>query len=416
MNKIKIYFLLIITILSSILPSQVFAVDDMKMFSAQEILWYSTCTPSSSGGGGSGSGSGTAGSNVLAVMTFLVGKGFTLIQAAGWAGNFMQESTANIDPTIIQSGGNATDGYDPQNGDGFGIAQWTFDDRQVPLENFAKEQKKSIIDLSMQLDFFWIEALTKRLGATVEVSLATTIEDAVAAAHKFEGSNDADMTNRNNYAWQAYNQVKDVLKDGDPAVLQKALADAGAGNTGNTSGSSASVSNVCDGDTAAGNGAIAGDIVQTALNFALPEPAENGQFSKYPVVQAYNDYMKSVGRDPTSTDDSSDCGKFVAAVMRASGVDPDYKEAWVPSQYDYAVSKPDKYTVIRPAKESDLQPGDIMIADGGGSFYHTMIYTGKDKYPAVDASYTDRNPSVRTSAGYLGILNSDGLVIIRVKK
>ena len=401
-------------LLCSIMPLKVFAID-YKFYASNNILYYDPTACASSSSSGSSDGTSTEGSNVPAVMKFLVGKGFSLVQAAGWAGNFMQESFDIIDPTTIQSGGHATAGYDPQDGDGFGIAQWTFDDRQIPLENLAKERNVPIIDLNLQLDYFWKEALTIRLGATVEVSQATTIEEAVAAAHKFEGSADTTMTDRNRKAHAAYDMVKDTLKDGDHAALQKALDDAGAsGSTdSNTTGDASSN---CNSSDSASNGAVAGNMIKTALNFALTEPAENGQFSKYPVTQAYKDYMTSVGRDPNNTDDSSDCGKFVAAVMRASGVDPDYPASWVPSQYEYAVSKPDKYTVIRPAKESDLQPGDIMIADGGGSFYHTMIYTGEDKYPAVDASYQDRNPSVRTSAGYLGIMNTDGIVIIRIKK
>ena len=40
---------------------------------------------------------------------------------------------------------------------GYGLAQWTYWSRKVNLQNFAKDARKSIGDLEMQLDFLWKE-------------------------------------------------------------------------------------------------------------------------------------------------------------------------------------------------------------------------------------------------------------------
>lgn len=40
---------------------------------------------------------------------------------------------------------------------GYGLAQWTYWSRKVNLQNFAKDARKSIGDLGMQLDFLWKE-------------------------------------------------------------------------------------------------------------------------------------------------------------------------------------------------------------------------------------------------------------------
>ena len=49
---------------------------------------------------------------------------------------------------------------------GYGLAQWTFWSRKLALLDFAREKRKSIGDLSMQLDFLWKE-LTENYPAVL---------------------------------------------------------------------------------------------------------------------------------------------------------------------------------------------------------------------------------------------------------
>ena len=99
------------------------------------ILGKDSCT---SGGASSLVGN----DNLEKILRFYVGKGLSLAQAAGIAGNFKAESGFN--PAVIQGGAIAPDDYTPVNGVGFGLAQWTFTSRQQPLVELAKSTNRKI--------------------------------------------------------------------------------------------------------------------------------------------------------------------------------------------------------------------------------------------------------------------------------
>lgn len=100
-------------------------------------------------------------------------KGFSDCGIAGLMGNLQAES--NFKPNNLQNTGNKKLGMTDEeytkavdNGtytfemfqndkNGFGLAQLTFWSRKKDLFNFAKQQKKSIGDLQMQLDFLYKE-------------------------------------------------------------------------------------------------------------------------------------------------------------------------------------------------------------------------------------------------------------------
>lgn len=84
------------------------------------------------------SGSGTKSSNEETIYNFYVREGYTPEQAAGFVGNYYQES--KYDPTLVNSIG-AT-----------GLAQW-LGGRLTALQNFAKEKGKSATSLLTQLEF-----------------------------------------------------------------------------------------------------------------------------------------------------------------------------------------------------------------------------------------------------------------------
>ena len=92
-------------------------------------------------------------------------------------------------------------------------------------------------------------------------------------------------------------------------------------------------------------------------------------------------------------DELTDCGVFVATVMRMSGADPEYARRGTSVQMDYLRSS-GKYDLFDNLNnEGQLQPGDIFIIDG-----HTYLYTGNYEgsdgrtYNAASASWRGHVP------------------------
>lgn len=130
-----------------------------------------TVVSASKGSGSSSSSSGSTGNaccdettgaiqlagddNIEKTLNFFMQKGLSLAQAAGFVGNMMQES--GMRPDIIQGGATADENYRMQNGVGFGLIQWTWTERQAPLQAKADSMNKSIIDIEVQLEYIWDE-------------------------------------------------------------------------------------------------------------------------------------------------------------------------------------------------------------------------------------------------------------------
>lgn len=189
----------------------------------------------------------------------------------------------------------------------------------------------------------------------------------------------------------------------------------GSGSSGST-GSSTDTSSSCS-----GGGAVQGNIVQTALNFAWTDYPSGHNFSSYGESEAKPEYVAAVkqyetdaGSNPAGfTTGYTDCGAFVATVMRASGVDPNYQQLGTSSQLAYVQAHSDKYTVLAPGswKTSDVQPGDVFISDG-----HTYIYVGKQSngYSVAEASQGDHVPEVDNQP-YTSQFGSELFYLVRVK-
>ncbi|MGF7229088.1 MAG: N-acetylmuramoyl-L-alanine amidase family protein [Candidatus Saccharibacteria bacterium] len=152
----------------------------------------------------------------------------------------------------------------------------------------------------------------------------------------------------------------------------------------------------CDstGASTAGNGATQGDIVKTALGYAWDTTGHgmNQSDAKPSYQAAMPKYNGSTGFNPYS-----DCGVFVATVMVASGVDPNYPKRGTTVQEPYLQNHPNLYTQVHATSTSGLQPGDIFIVNGNGQG-HTYIYTGDYKggdgktYNAAAASLNGHVP------------------------
>lgn len=94
-------------------------------------------------------------------------RGFNDEQAAGWVGNFQQESGLN--PKVVQP-----------NGEGHGLAQWG-GGRFAALQTFAKQNGKPWQDMQTQLDFVWHELQGTENSAYRGILGAKNLVDAVNA-------------------------------------------------------------------------------------------------------------------------------------------------------------------------------------------------------------------------------------------
>lgn len=128
-------------------------------------------------------------------------------------------------------------------------------------------------------------------------------------------------------------------------------------------------------------GAVVGNEVQTAINYAWPDyhaaPYTTEKPSYAAAIQkalANGEFVGGLAGQP-----GIDCGGFVTRVMRDSGADPNYD--WGPhdprqgntiAQQAYMDAHPEKYKNLGIFTDSSqLQPGDIAI-----NSEHTYIYVG----------------------------------------
>jgi hypothetical protein len=85
----------------------------------------------------------------------------------------------------------------------------------------------------------------------------------------------------------------------------------------------------------------------------------------------------------------SDCGVFVATVLRASGVDTGFAARGTGLQLSYGKNSP-SYDTVPFTDTSQLLPGDILIKDG-----HIAIYVGPNQVTdavVVQASWGQHVP------------------------
>lgn len=217
MNKFNKILCILLAIVITLTPSRVLAFDNDYFYNTNDILFYDSEYVDCYSGG---SISLVGNDNLEKILRYYVGKGLTLTQASGIAGNYQQESGFN--PAKIQGGNIADSGYSPVNGVGFGIAQWTFSSRQNPLINLSLSENKEIIDLSLQLDYSWNELNGSHAKALDTIKETTTPEDAAYVFHRdYEGSADSEekvKEVRGGNAIAIYNTFKTAIADGSTST------------------------------------------------------------------------------------------------------------------------------------------------------------------------------------------------------
>jgi hypothetical protein len=371
-------------IISSLAPLKAFAYDQ-GFFAANDILFYNPddtgCTTGSStgSGGSTGSISLSKSAKLQQIFQLLINGGMNAGQAAAVMGNMFWESHFNSGQQEIG------------NGIGYGLAQWSFG-RRTSLEAFAAQKGVPVSDMAMQIEFLFHE-----YNETYKSSLDNTAFKA--------GTNIADSTK----AWMMVYEAPRMSPPNDPASLNSERIPAAEkifGFYSNLVPSNPATPTTTGGCNNTGNGAVAGNIIKTALNFAQPQPVADGTTAESDAVAAYQQAKQTLNPSAQWTD----CGGFVATVMIASGVDPNYPKVGVSNQGPYVKSHPNKYMIINNPSTSNLQPGDILIIPD----QHTAIYTGNTPYPMVDASLGQRIPSVRGSGDIAWVLSQPGVFAARV--
>lgn len=374
---LKNYICLITVLISIFTPYKVLAVTDTVFYSSNDILFYNPNDTGCTGTTSIGTVDLVKSDSLQQIFQLLVNGGMNTGQAAAVMGNMYAESGFN------------SDAHEAGNNIGYGLAQWSFN-RRTQLEDFARLKGIAASDVPTQIEFLLNEYKT-----TYKSSLDKT-------AFK-DGSDIAASTE----AWMNIFEAPLAQPSNDPAHLNSRRIPAAIAIYGFYSNLTINSTVVYDGCNNSGNGVVAGNIISTATNFALTEPAKDGTTA---LSSARATYQAAKAQYNPSVD-VTDCGGFVATVMIASGVDPNYPNVGVTKQFNYISTHSDKYKIITNPKATDLQPGDILITT---TSQHTELYTGNQKYTDIDASLGQRVPSVRIS-GYVWMLQN-GAIIARVIK
>lgn len=383
MKRIKLPILFIASVLLfqfSANTLQVFALKDALFYSQNNILFSDPDAVDC------GVGTTTASTDTTSVVvtktgttdtiyTFLTetalstnnNKPLSAAQAAGIMGNMSAESSLN--PSSIESTSRADKGH--------GLVQWTFG-RWTNLQNFASQKGTAWDNVTTQLEFLKteLEGSEKRLFSDSEFTSAT--EPSIAAMRFRVVFERADPT-----------VAHDDKREGAAIAFYKLY---GGTNT--------------DANCTSGNGIVAGDLVKTAIGFALTSPAKNGAVNKEDARDTYQ--VAKLQYNPSVS--WTDCGGFIATAMYASGVDKNFPNVSTDAQTAYVRSHPEKYIINEHPVLGDLQPGDILYVSG-----HVTMYTGQEGYPSVDASLGERVPSVRESSSATWMI-TNGAISARVIK
>ncbi|WBQ05714.1 phage tail tip lysozyme [Kribbella sp. CA-293567] len=344
--------------------------------------------------GGSGCGCGGAGgplvggSNQEKAFNFLVSSGYSKEQAAGIVGNMIHESS--VEPMRLNG---TTSGVKTPaataaglGNKAWGIVQWYPASKMINPSRAAGASFETIETLEHQLNF-----LVRQLDGTGPVALpavgrkmkaAKTVDDAAYIfAHDYEIF---------------------TLNDNDPEYARR---QATARQVFTTFGGGAAPAGNPGSGPATGCAAGSGNIAAVAMSLAWPEgghgknksdatPAFQAALPKYNSTNGYEVW--------------SDCGRFVATVMRMSGADPEYPMVSTGVQDTYLRTS-GKYDVFDEITIAQLQPGDIFIGTG-----HTYMFVGSyGKYNSVAGSLGDHVPE----AGYAyNVGKSKQFAVARLKK
>lgn len=365
LRKKAILMLGVIIANTIILPVQTMAISDPLFFSRNDILMYNDeCV----GSNGNQSMVLAGEDNLEKILNFFMRKGLNLAQASGFIGNMTQES--GLKPDIEEGGRIVDENYTPKNGVGFGLVQWTWTDRQAPLQQTINQMGVPITDLGGQLAFVW-EELNGDYLATLNQLRATNdpVEAAIIIHDSYEISADTAAEVRSIRGGTAQ-ETYDKYKDADP--LAGAASDMPS-NSGEVSSNTSNNQSDCTEDSFAG-----GNFVETLKAYAWPDYKGN----TLEMQPAYVDAVSKARGDGLYVGDGLgdwgvDCGVFVTLLVRDSGFDEGYnydgKGGNTTQQYKWTSENWETLGDASSIDPATLQPGDV----ANNESTHTFIYIGE---------------------------------------
>ncbi|TQJ18752.1 phage tail tip lysozyme [Kribbella jejuensis] len=300
--------------------------------------------------------------NQQKAFNYFVSQGYTKEQAAGVVGNMIAES--GVEPGRKQGTPPGTvtkpaDVVDAPGNVGWGIVQWTPPGKMIKPSRTAGASDDQIASLAFQLDFLHRQLLgqtsSPEKAAGDALKAATTVEDAAHVfADKYERFGGHEDPNAPTYAEREAN-------------ARHVLSTFGGGAT-DPKDASAPV-DPC--------GAGSGNIAEVAKNLAWPQ-GPKAHWSVDP-SEAKPEYVAAIEKYDGVTKDNwrslddpySDCGRFVATVVRMSGADPNFPQVYTPTQRQYMLDHPEKYDHWENEPPGGYKPGDILNGPG-----HTYLYVG----------------------------------------
>lgn len=421
MKKLRTLFciaaIMVLSAQELVFPARVAAITDMTRFMGQEAWAVDDECVAVGASAVTLAGDG----NIEKSLNFLMREGLNLPQAAAIVGNFIQESGG---PTIdektglqqplpnIEQGGRIIpeeEDYDMINGVGFGLVQWTFSERQGPLQAHVEGMGLKNTDLTAQLSFILHELEGGYLSTYNDLRRTNDpVEAAVIFHDGYEKSADSDsevVERRGGNAqkiFETYSREEplagseasedmnnpsgeDEVDEHGRSVAQK------VSNTKSTS-SSGGADGCKDAKFSGGN------LNETLMAYAWPDYKTDNPTEMRP---EYATAVKTaVEQDMYVGAAGIDCGAFVTLLIRDSGYDTGYnfggkngsagdtsrQEEWLKQNWE-PIAPED----VTPDK---LQPGDVAINSG-----HTFIYVAEGSQnpdgfnaPAASASQGQRAP------------------------
>lgn len=312
------------------------------------VTYYDKCAKEPCASNSATSSASLSGNdNLQKIYNYFLGKGLTDIQAAGIVGNISRESGGF--PQRKQ-GRPETELYPDPSGIsvGWGIIQWTPGNKVIGIAKQAGTTG-SIGDLATQLDIVWwhmndttptgVKNFINQYKTTTDINAATLLYE-----QKMEAAGSPAMADRYAAAKLAMSYAK------SPA---------------------ASSSNAAT-DNCSGSGAVVGNAIQTALNYAWPTYHQPPYTTKKKTYDAAIQKAVQAGKYVGGLSyPGVDCGGFITRVMQDSGVDPNYGGGGATDAQLNYLKTSGKYTEIHPKSTADMKPGDIAI-----NLDHTFMYVG----------------------------------------
>lgn len=147
------------------------------------------------------------------MITKYCGAGFTKEAACAMLGNIQAES--NMNPANVEDSSPFSDAnyiFNPYDGYGYGLCQWTFWSRKLDLQSFALNSSKRIDDAEMQVEFSIYE-MNRNFNSLFNACCSSTDMFSLTKriCHEYERPAVENVQERFNYAKGFFDKFSDIV-------------------------------------------------------------------------------------------------------------------------------------------------------------------------------------------------------------